>query len=222
MSWGGKQAVFRDSTVLPDSVGDSTAKMYFIPGQGSGEWIDGPKWVDGPCPGAVEKDMLLKSGDKISHVFGPDDPPPWYELDAPRFSRPRTDAEVVVETKRRKKARAQFLAKKQLTDPLATLTPQEEERFQTRDTSKYPHIPGLFACFLAGLPLCVQLISVCYQVTLVLPKGQNRWYGKGASGDLVSRYHVAKRSSRKCLISDSKRASLPTCGSSEAMDSSSV
>ena len=178
MSWGGKQAVFRDSTVLPDSVGDSTAKMYFIPGQGSGEWIDGPKWVDGPCPGAVEKDMLLKSGDKISHVFGPDDPPPWYELDAPRFSRPRTDAEVVVETKRRKKARAQFLAKKQLTDPLATLTPQEEERFQTRDTSKYPHIPGLLVYLLSCWLVAVRVSDIYIMFAIRL-----RWFCQRSKTD---------------------------------------
>ena len=76
MSWGGKQAKLRDSTVLPDSFGDSKPKMHFIPGKGRGEWQDGPKWVDGPCRGAVEKDMSLKTGDKITHVFGPEDPPP--------------------------------------------------------------------------------------------------------------------------------------------------
>ena len=143
MSWGGSQTVFRDSTVLPDSLGDADVKMYFIPGKGRGQWKDGPKWVDGPCPGAVEKDMSLKTGDKISHVFGPDDPPPWYALDAPRYARPRTNAEIAKETKRRKSTRDRFLAKKQLTDPLAILTPQEEERFQTSDTSKYLPIPGL-------------------------------------------------------------------------------
>ena len=91
--------------------------------------------------------MSLKTGDKISHVFGPEDPPPWYDLKAPRFARPRTAAEIEKETKRRKKARTQFLGKKQLAgDPLAVLTPEEEERFQTTDTSKYPPIPGMFAC----------------------------------------------------------------------------
>ena len=152
MTWGDKQALLRDSTVLPDSLGNSDAKMYFIPGKGRDQWKNGPKWVADPCPGAVEKNMSLKTGDKISHVFGPDDPPPWYDLDAPRFSRPRTDAENAKETKRREKARAQLLMKKQLTDPLAVLTPQEEERFQTKDTSKYPPIPGkvtgFFACLL--------------------------------------------------------------------------
>ena len=73
MSWGGKQALLRDSTVLPDSLGNSDAKMYFIPHKGRGQWKDGPKWVADPCPGAVEKNMSLKTGDKISHVFGPDE-----------------------------------------------------------------------------------------------------------------------------------------------------
>ena len=147
MSWGGKQAKLRESTVLPDSLGDSKPKMYFIPGKGRGEWKDGPKWVDGPCRGAVEKDMSYTSGDKISHVFGENDPPPWYDLNAPRFARPRTAEEIEKETRRRKKARDQFLKKKQLTDPLAVLTPQEEERFQTTDTSKYPPIPGMSVCW---------------------------------------------------------------------------
>ena len=142
--------MLRESTVLPDSLGDSKPKMYFIPGKGCGEWKDGPKWVDSPCRGAVEKDMSLKTGDKISHVFGPYDPPPWYDLKAPRFARPRTAAEIEKETKRRKKARTQFIAKKHLKDPLAALTPQEEEKFQTTDTSKYPPIPGMFACSLVG------------------------------------------------------------------------
>ena len=132
MSWGGKQALLRDSTVLPDSLGDSDAKMYFIPGKGCDQWKDGLKWVADPCPGAVEKNMSLKTGDKISHVFGPDDPPPWYDLDAPRFSRPRTDAENAKETKKREKAKAQLLMKKQLTDPLAVLTPLEEKKVSNK------------------------------------------------------------------------------------------
>ena len=140
--------MLRESTVLRDSLGDSKPKMYFIPGAGRGEWQDGPKWVDGPCPGAVEKDMSLKTGDKISHVFGPYDPPPWYDLKAPRFARPRTAEEIEKETKRRKKARKQFIEKKQRNDPLVALTPQEEEKFQTTDTSKYPPIPGTLSCSL--------------------------------------------------------------------------
>ena len=46
------------------------------------------------------------------------------------------------ETNRRKKAREKFLKKKQLEDPLATLTPEEEAQFQTSDITKYPRIPG--------------------------------------------------------------------------------
>ena len=118
------------------------AKMYYVPRKGCGDWENGPKWVKSRCPGAREKDMSLKPGQEISSVFGPNDPPPWYDLDAPRFSRVRTDAENLNETNRRKKARQKFLEKKQLEDPLATLTQQEEELFQTSDPTKYPRIPG--------------------------------------------------------------------------------
>ena len=190
MYLGGKQAKLRESTVLPDSLGDSKPKMYYIPGKGRGEWQDGPKWVDGPCPGAVEKDMSLRTGRKISHVFGPYDPPPWYDLKAPRFSRPRTAVEIDKETQRRKKAREQFLKKKQLLDPLTVMTPEEEERFQTSDTSKYPPIPGMCVCVCVCVCVCLfilidKLINMYVQVMLVLPKEQSRWYGKGAAGDLV-------------------------------------
>ena len=39
--------------------------------------------------------MSAKPGEDISYVFGPNDPPPWYDLDAPRFDRVRTDEENV-------------------------------------------------------------------------------------------------------------------------------
>ena len=116
--------------------------MYYIPKKGRGEWKNGPKWVKSRCPGARERDMSLKPGQDISNVFRPNDPPPWYNLDAPRFDRARTDEENVQETNRRKKAREKFLKKKQLEDPLATLTPQEVEQFQTSDPTDYPLIPG--------------------------------------------------------------------------------
>ena len=116
--------------------------MYYVPRKGRGQWKNGPKWVKERCAGAREKDMSLKPGQEISGVFGPNDPPPWYDLDAPRYPRARTDEENLKETNRRKKAREKFLEKKQLTDPLATLTPQEEEQFQTSDPTKYPKIPG--------------------------------------------------------------------------------
>ena len=144
LSWGGRQPVLRDSIVLDGSLGDfnTPAKMFYVPRKGSGEWLNGPKWVHRRCRGVRAKDMSLKPGHVIHNVFGPNDPPPWYDLNAPRFPRPRTDEENVKETNRRKKLREKFLEKKQRQDPLATLTPQEEEQFQTSDPSKYPPIPG--------------------------------------------------------------------------------
>ena len=89
--------------------------------------------------------MALKAGQRISNIFGPNDPPPWYDLNAQRFPRARNADEILQETNRREKARQKFLEKKQLEDPLAVLTPKEEEQFQTSDPRKYPKIPGL--CF---------------------------------------------------------------------------
>ena len=145
LAWGGKQPVLRDSSVLEGCLGnyDLPATMYYIPRKGRGDWKGGPKWVDGPCAGAKKKDMSLKTGQKITNVFGPNDPPPWYDLNAPRYARVRTDAENDKETRRRCKARERLLEKKQSNDPIATLTSQEEETFQTTDVSKYPPIPGM-------------------------------------------------------------------------------
>ena len=120
--------------------------MHYIPGKGTGEWKKGPKWVDKPCAGSRVKYMGLKPGQRISNVFGPNDPPPWYDLDAQRFPRARNGDEILQETNRREKARQKYLEKKQLDDPLAALTLQEEEQFQTSDTSKYPKIPGSNVC----------------------------------------------------------------------------
>ena len=88
--------------------------------------------------------MALKPGQRISNIFGPNDPPPWYDLNAQRFPRARNADEILQETNRRKKARQKYLEKKQLEDPLTVLTPKEEEQFQTSDPRKYPKIPGLF------------------------------------------------------------------------------
>ena len=129
---------------MPGGLGEfsTPAKMYFMPKKGRAEWANGPKWIKSRVPGARERDMALKTGDEISYVFAANDPPPWYQLDAPRFARARTEKEILQETNRRIKAREKLLEKKQLEDPLATLTPQEEQQFQTHDTTKYPPIPG--------------------------------------------------------------------------------
>lgn len=145
LSWGGKQPRLRESIVLPGTLGEFSvpATMLYVPRKGRGQWKRGPKWVAKRCAGVREKDMSLKEGQTISNIFNPEDPPPWYDLNAPRFPRNRTNDEVKKETSRRKKARAKLLEKKRLSDPLATLTSQEEEQFQTRDPSKYPQMPGI-------------------------------------------------------------------------------
>ena len=144
LSWGGKQPRLRESTVLPGTLGEFSvpATMLYVPRKGRGQWKRGPKWVAKRCTGVREKDMSLKEGQTISNIFNPEDPPPWYDLNAQRYPRARTDDEILQETARRKKARKKYLRKKQLDDPLAVLTPQEEEQFQTSDPTKYPMIPG--------------------------------------------------------------------------------
>ena len=191
MSWGGKQPLLRTSTVLTDSLGKFTspAKMFYVPRKGCGQWKNGPKWVDRRCRGAKELDLSLKPNDVIHNVFQPDDPPPWYDLSAPRFPRQRTPAEKVKETSRRNKLRASMLKKKRLKDPLATLSAQEEAQVQTRDTSKYPLIQGdCVACYLLLVVCLLNINSLCLslpQVMLDRPKAQNRCYGKEVTGDQV-------------------------------------
>ena len=162
--------------------------MYYIPRKGRGEWRGGPKWVDGPCAGARKKNMSLKIGQKINNVFGPNDPPPWYDLNAPRYARARTDAENIQETKRRCKARERLLAKKQLNDPLATLTPQEEEAVQTADVSKYPPIPGMAVTVRFEFVVCLSPCCVCNLRTFLFSSG---YIGsaKGAKQMLWERGH---------------------------------
>ena len=93
MSWGGKQPLLRKSTVLTGSLGHFhvPAKMFYIPKQGKGQWQDGPKWVSKPCKGARELDLSLKPDDVIHNVFQHNDPPPWYDLKAPRYDRRRSN-----------------------------------------------------------------------------------------------------------------------------------
>ena len=93
LSWGGKQRKLRDSTVIPGVLSkfDVPAKMHYIPKEGTGEWDKGHKWVEKRCAGSRQKNMALKPGQRIRNVFGPNDPPPWYDLDAQRFPRARTN-----------------------------------------------------------------------------------------------------------------------------------
>ena len=127
LNWGGKQTKLRDSTVLPGVLGEFAvpAKMHYVPRQGTGEWEHGPKWVKERCRGSRMKNMALKPGQQISNVFGPNDPPPWYDLNAQRFPHTRIDDEILKETSRRETVRWKCLEKKQLDDPLTVLTLQE-------------------------------------------------------------------------------------------------
>ena len=73
MSWGGRQPLLRDSIVLDDSLGefDVPATMLYVPGEGRGEWLNGPKWVNKRGRRVLEKDMSLKLGQVIRNVFAP-------------------------------------------------------------------------------------------------------------------------------------------------------
>lgn len=192
MSWGGKQPLLRKSTVVADSLGnfDVPAKMFYIPDKGSGQWKNGPKWVGRRCRGARELDLSLKTGDVIHNVFQPDDPPPWYDLKAPRYARPRTSAETAKETARRNKLRENMLRKKRLKDPLATLSAQEEEQVQTRDTSKYPLIQG--QC--VGVFVFFYLYAVCNLFLFVACFCRLRWIGQRRKTDALGKRSMATRS----------------------------
>ena len=192
---------------MPGGLGEfrTPAKMYYIPRKGRGDWKNGPKWVKSRCPGARERDMSLKPGDEISYVFGHNDPPPWYNLDAPRFDRARTDEENVQETNRRKKAREKFLKKKQLEDPLATLTPQEVEQFQTSDPTDYPLIPGTHT-HTPHTPHTTHYIHTP-QVTSDRLRGRNRCCGNSVTGNPVSRWRVVEEFSKSCRTSNLRQVS---------------
>ena len=99
------------------------------------------------------------------------------------------------ETNRRKKAREKLLKKKQLEDPLATLTPQEEEQFQTRDTTKYPRIPGECAhARTQTLHTHTHTHTHTHiQVTSDHLRGRNKCCGNSVTGNTVSHWHVAEK-----------------------------
>ena len=190
----------------------------YTPRKGRGEWKNGPKWVKSRCPGARERDMSLKPGDEISYVFGPNDPPPWYDLDAPRFARPRTDKENVQETNRRKKAREKLLKRKQQEDPLATLSPEEEESLQTNDTTKYPRIPGRLWVHTPHTthhtphtthhtPHTTHHTPHTTQVTSDRLRGRNRCCGNSVTGNPVSRWRVVEEFSESCRTSNLRQVS---------------
>ena len=98
--WGGKKPGLRDSTLVDGCVGPNAATLWCIPGKGSGEWRDGPKWLQEEVPGAVLKTFTLAVGDVDYGRFCADDPPPFYDLKAQRYDRPMTATEKNAERSR--------------------------------------------------------------------------------------------------------------------------
>ena len=92
--WGGKKVGLRSSRIIPGCIGPNRAVMWCKPGQGTGEWQGGAKWVPEGTEGAVEVDITLKVGDTDYGLFQEDDPPPFYDLNARRHDRPMTFREI--------------------------------------------------------------------------------------------------------------------------------
>ena len=101
--WGGRQIGLRDSKLVKGCVGNIAAVMYYLPGEGVGEWQNGPRWVPEGTDGAVTKVFTLKDGDVDHGRFQPDDPPPFYDLKAQRYDRPMTQREKREERARRRR-----------------------------------------------------------------------------------------------------------------------
>ena len=57
-------------------------------------------WVPEGIAGAQTVDITLKVGDIDHGLFQPDDPPPFYDLQARRFDRPMTAREIASERTR--------------------------------------------------------------------------------------------------------------------------
>ena len=98
--WGGKQAGLRDSVLVEGCIGPNVAIMWYLPGQGTGEWEGGPRWVLEGTAGSVAFDCSLKVGDIDTGKFRDTDPPPFYDLQAQRFDRDMTAIEVIAERAR--------------------------------------------------------------------------------------------------------------------------
>ena len=129
--WGGKKRGLRDSVMIEGCIGDESSCLWYIPNAGTGEWAGGPLWLRTEKPGAKKMDCRLHVGDTDHGRFQPDDPPPFYQLDAPRYDRDMTNTEKRVERERRVVKKAKKLAdkRKKLRDPDVTLTDAELEEF---------------------------------------------------------------------------------------------
>ena len=86
-----RQSKVRDSVIISGCIGDRPAKMY----------KKGGVWVSRGTRGAIEVDCRLKDGDTDVGIFPVGCPPPFYDLNACRKTRPMTAAEKQVEVVRR-------------------------------------------------------------------------------------------------------------------------
>lgn len=131
--WGGRQIGVRDSEIIDGCIGKMPAVLWYLPGEGTGEWEDGPKWVPVGTKNAVCKVFTLKVGDIDHRVFQENDPPPFYDLDAPRRDRPMTRAEKTAEQQRRHSKQQSKLRSKRrkLRDCTAELSVEELQEFDT-------------------------------------------------------------------------------------------
>ena len=75
VKYGGRQKVVRDSVLKEGCLGPGKAKMY----------LNGDKWSTKYDTNLTTRvvDLTLKLGDVQSMAFGPNDPPPFYDLEAP-------------------------------------------------------------------------------------------------------------------------------------------
>ena len=87
--------------MIDGCIGDEESFLWYVPQAGTGEWSGGHLWLKAEQPGAQKMNCRLNVGDTDHGCFQPDDPPPFYELDAPRHDREMTNAEKRVERARR-------------------------------------------------------------------------------------------------------------------------
>ena len=75
--FGGKQKAPRNTVLTDFCIGSSPAVLWRNPGNKH-------QWSNVKVDSWEEVDCRLKSGDTLRHTAGPDDPPPHYQVEAPR------------------------------------------------------------------------------------------------------------------------------------------
>ena len=75
--FGGKQKAPRNTVLTDFCIGSSPAVLWRNPGNKH-------QWSNVKVDSWEEVDCRLKSGDTLRHTAGPDDPPPHYQVGAPR------------------------------------------------------------------------------------------------------------------------------------------